>query len=42
VLHILGDCDSDVIPTASQTKEMEYLNMVIKEVRLSLFYIDNL
>lgn len=33
VLGVLGDSDTDIIPSVSQTKQMNYLNMVIKEVR---------
>lgn len=31
VLQILGDAHSDIIPTTSQTKDMHFLNMIIKE-----------
>ncbi|CAO3614076.1 unnamed protein product [Mucor hiemalis] len=31
VLQVLGNAHSDIIPTISQTKDMHYLNMIIKE-----------
>ncbi|KAG2210476.1 hypothetical protein INT47_002418 [Mucor saturninus] len=31
VVNVLGNSKSDVLPTSAQTKEMKYLNMVIKE-----------
>ena len=29
----LGDEPTDIVPTVEQTKEMPYVNMIIKEVR---------
>jgi cholesterol 24(S)-hydroxylase len=31
-IHILGDEPEDVLPTLEQTKQMTYINQVIKEV----------
>jgi cytochrome P450 len=30
-LRVLGDSPEDVIPTAGQTKELTYINMIMKE-----------
>jgi cytochrome P450 len=39
VLSILGDKPNDYIPTSEELKQMEYINMVIKEVNKSPYLI---
>lgn len=39
VLRVMGDAPHDVFPTLEQTRELPYINMIIKEVLM--FIHDN-